>query len=463
MSARSKSFGPRPYRAAADTILRLLRIFIPLILVGAAFYFFMERSRIGTGQLRVLSDVKGAEISIDGIRVGAKTDTTLPQIATGRRSVGLQKAGYVSQPEVIFVTIEPDTLAVATFRLVPGDTAKPSKVDSSEFLETLFAEIAADSESLSSLVSQAVEADSYICETRGLDAVEEAPAQDLGSPSRKTEETSSAATQGLQGTSITVSSNPPGARIIINGDTTDYQTNCTFRDLSKGTYYISAYRQGYLSKPETLRVDLVRDYQSESVAFGFVPDKRLPSPQLTLITQPIEAGIRVDGKSVGKGRIVLDKPFGKFLAEFENASGYQTPPSQSVELTAEKPSLEIVGRYERLEGKALLAVIPARGESIRRDSLRIWIDNEMRAEKPAGNFDGVLFRKVAAGNRSVRIRYQDMVESISVDLTDEKVSVVTIAFESLFSKKKLRLRAEAPTALEKWQKQARSLAILEQD
>jgi len=116
-----------------------------------------------------------------------------------------------------------------------------------------------------------------------------------------------------------------------------------------------------------------------------------------------------------------------------------------------------------LEGKALLAVMPARGESVRRDSLRIWIDNEMRAEKPAGKLDGVLVQKVAAGNRLVRVRYQDMTEAISVDLADEQVSVVTIAVESLFSRKKLRLRAEAPIGLDKWRKQTRSLTILEQD
>jgi hypothetical protein len=462
MAWQSKSFGPRPYRAVAGTLFRLLRIFVPLLIVAAAFYFFIENPQVTTGRLRIVSNVKGADIYIDGVQVGAFTDTTLPEVGAGRRSISVKKAGYIAEPEVAFVTVLHDTCATVNFRLAHTDTSSKSKSDSLGFVEPPFADISMDLEDSSQPSSSTLAIDTELIDTSELEALEGTLTQRLRSISQATEKTPSPLRQDLEGTTIAVSSNPSGAQIIINGDTTDYRTNCTFRDFRRGGYVISVFKKGYVTKPETVRIDLVRNHQSELISFDLTAEKAQTSAQLTISTEPIEAPIRVDGRLAGKGRVVLEEPFAKVLVKFDSVAGYRTPAPQTVALTVDTPSVEIVGTYERLEGKAMLAVVPARGD-FRDASLRVWVDNRPVVENPGGKFDGVLIQRLLAGDRLLRVQYQDLSQEINVELTDEQVTVVTAGVETLFSVKKLHLRAERPISLKTWQKRTRGKTIIEQD
>jgi hypothetical protein len=461
MAWQSKSFGPRPYRAVAATLLRLLRIFLPLIIVAAAFYFFIENPQVTTGRLRIVSNVKGADIYVDGVQVGAFTDTTLPKVAAGRRSISVKKGGYIAEPEVAFVTVLHDTCATVDFRLARKDTISKLS-DSMGFVETPFAELTPGLEVAPQPSSSTSAFDSEAIDTSELEAIEETLAQGFRSMSQATEKTPSPSKQDLEGTTVAVSSNPTGAQIIINGDTTDYRTNCTFRDFRRGGYVISVFKKGYVTKPETVRIDLVRNYQSELISFDLTAEKAQTSAHLAISTVPIEAPIRVDGKLAGKGQVVLEEPFAKVLVQFDSVAGYRTPAPRTVALTADTPSVEIVGTYERLEGKALLAVVPGRGD-FRDASLRVWVDNRPVVENPSGKFDGVLIQRLLAGDRLLRVQYQDMSQEINVNLTDEQVTVVTAAVETLFSVKKLHLRADQPILLKTWQKRTRGKTIIEQD
>jgi len=453
---------PRPYRAAADMILRLLRIFVPLAIVGAIFYFLIERPQTVTGRLRVMSDVKGAEVLLDGMRVGAVTDTTLARVVAGRRSVTVRKPGYLAEPEVRFVDVIQDSLTIITFHLVERPMASQDS-DSVGFLESLREDIPIDWEQMSSppLSSDDAARDHPDEAEEELAATEEIVEHDTATPVLATEQPPIRVQESITGASIAVSSNPAGAEIIINGDSTGHQTNYTFHDLLRGTYFVAARKQGYISKPDIVQIDLSRDYQSELVAFSLTLDESLPSPQLTVSTEPIKGGIRVAGKPVGSGRVVLDVALGKSLVEFEDVIGYRTPESQLVELTPETTSMEIIGRYERLEGKAFLAVMPARTRTIKGEELRVWVDNELLVENLAQKLDGILIHKLVAGKRLVQIEYQGMVQNIHVDLLDDEVSTVTFAIESFLSKKNLRLRIEPATNLNDWQKRTRKLAIAE--
>jgi hypothetical protein len=464
MSASFRSFGPgpQPYRAAADTILRLLRIFVPLAIVGAAFYVLTERPKTVTGFLHVVTDVPGAEISIDGVRTGATTDTTLPRIPVGRRSVTVGKTGYVSDPEVVFVNVKQDTVARVKFTLVSTEPVLPPRADSQAFPVGLPEDSLALVEGIplgdslrspleSGLVQETTE---YVPAeedtTLEHELVSEQPPEPI--PPRVSE---------IEETSIAVLSVPEGAEIILNGDSVGHQTNYTFHDLPRGTYFITVRKKGYVPKPSSVRIDLTRSHQSELVAFEFSLDETLPPPQLTVITEPIAARIRVNGKPVGKGQVVLEANLGRFLVEFEDIIGYRTPPPQEGELTPETTSVEIVGRYERLEGKAFLAVMPARAKTMEGKGLRVSVDNELLVEDPGEKFHAVLLRGLVAARRLVRVEYEGLTQEIYVDLEDDKVSIVTLTIESFFSKKNLRLRSEEPITLKDWQKRTRRQTIIE--
>lgn len=466
MSASPRSFGPdrRPYHAAADIVLRLLWVFVPLIVVGAAFYFVVNRPQTVTGQLRVVTDIKGAEIFVDDVRMGATTDTTLPRVLAGRRSVTVRKAGYTSEPEVVFINVVRDRVAVAQFELISTDTVPPSRQDSLLFPEEMYQEIiAALEETLARIPQWGPETLSSLEEAPELIADEDDTTQDLATVPPVSMQPRPAQEKEIEGTSVAVSSLPQGAQIIMNGDSTGQRTKHTFYDLPRGTYFITVRKTGYVPKPEEVRIDLTRSHQSELVAFELSLDQSLPPPQLTIATEPIAAGIRVDGKPVGKGRVVVDALFGESVVEFEDVIGYETPPPQVAELTPESTSVEIIGRYQRLEGRALLAVMPARQKTVKGEGLRIRVDNELLVENPAESFQGILIHALVAGKRLVRVEYQGLVRDIHLELVDDKVSIVTFAVESFFSRRKLRLRSEEPIALEDWQKRTRRLTVIDLD
>jgi len=464
MSASFRSFGPgpQPYRAAADTILRLLRIFVPLAIVGAAFYVLTERPQTVTGLLRVVTDIPGAEISIDGVRTGATTDTTLPRIPVGRRSVTVGKTGFASDPEVVFVNVIQDTVARVEFKLVSTKPVLPPPAESLAF------PVGLPQDSLA-LVEGIPLGDSLrsplglglVQETTEFVPVEEDTTLEDELVSEEPPKPIPPRVSEIEETSIAVLSVPEGAEIILNGDSVGHQTNYTFHDLPRGTYFITVCKKGYVPKPNNVRIDLTRSHQSELVAFEFSLDETLPPPQLTVITEPVAARIRVNGKPVGKGQVVLDANLGTFLVEFEDIIGYRTPPPQEGELTPETTSIEIVGRYERLEGKAFLAVMPARAKTMEGQGLRVSIDNELLVDSPGEKIHGVLLRGLVAARRLVRVEYEGLTQEIYVDLEDDKVSVVTLTIESFFSKKNLRLRSEEPTTLKDWQKRTRRQTIIE--
>jgi hypothetical protein len=464
MSASFRSFGPgpQPYRAAADTVLRLLRIFVPLAIVGAAFYVLTERPQTVTGLLRVTTDIPGAEVSIDGVRTGATTDTTLPRVPVGRRSVTVGKTGYASHPEVVFVNVIQDTVALVEFRLVSTKPALPLPA------ETLGIPVGLPEDTLA-LVEGMPLGDSLgsypeaslLQETTEFVPVEEDTTLEHELISEEPPKLVPPRVSEIEGTSIAVLSVPEGAEIILNGDSAGHQTNYTFNDLPRGTYFITVRKKGYVPKPSSVRVDLTRSHQSELVAFEFSLDETVPPPQLTVITEPVAARIRVNGKPVGKGQIVLDANLGRFLVEFEDIVGYRTPPPQEAELTPETTSIEIVGRYERLEGKAFLALIPARAKTMQGEGLRVLVDNELLVQSPGDKFHGVLLRGLVAARRFVRVEYEGLTQEIYVDLVDDKVSIVSLTVESFFSKKNLRLRLEEPVSVKDWQKRTRRQTIIE--
>ncbi len=461
MAGKMKSFGPgpRPYRAVADTIMRLLRIFLPIAIIGIAFYVLIDRTQTGTGNLQILSNVKGAEILIDGIQSGAKTDTTLSAIIAGRKLITIQKEGYKAEPEVVLVNVKPDSSVFVRFTLFLIDTIPAPEEDTLEIPEVeRLASIEQNlpEESLPRTASQ-----SYLEEAQQLIAAEEEEALAADETVVRTPEPQTPPTsEDIKGTSVRVTSNPDDAEIIINDDSTGYRTNRTLQDLSRGTYYFKISKKGYVAKPEVVRIDLTRDFQSEIVAFELFVDESLPPPKLTVITEPIAANILVNGKPVGKGRIVMDVNLGKSVIEFSSVEGYLTPLAQTAVFSPETTAIAVVGTYKRIEGKAQLAVLP-RSKTVPGDELRILVDNDLIVENPGEEFQGILMHKMLSGKRLLRVEFQDLTKDVHVELTDDNMTLVTFTVESFLSTQRLRLRVEDTITPKAWEKRSRRLTIIE--
>jgi hypothetical protein len=262
-------------------------------------------------------------------------------------------------------------------------------------------------------------------------------------------------------TQVTVSSVPDGATIIVNGASSGHVTPYTFRGLDRGLYSFAVDLEGYLTRPDSLLISLNEDFQRELASFELTPDPSLPRPALTVSTAPLAAGITVDGRPAGMGKVTLDPGFGEHRVEFADVPGYRTPDPVTIHLSTLQPGGEAVGQYERLTGNAFVAIVP--NDDVERfDSrlLRVYVDNELVVDNPKGKFDATLLGKILSGRRLVRIQYGDLQSDMQVDLLDGEVSEIVFRIESFFSKRRLRLRDKSAVPVEEWRQRAQKLAVL---
>ncbi|MBU1707374.1 PEGA domain-containing protein [bacterium] len=433
-----------------------------MAIIGIAFYILIDPIQTKRGELQVLSNVKGATILIDGIQTSAKTDTTLSRIIAGRKLITVQKEGYKATPEVVLVNVKPDSAVLVRFTLFSIDTIPvPEKVAlRSPEEETLVSiERNLPEDSLPRTASQ-----SYLEEAQRLIAAEEKKelAKDETVVQTPPKTQVPRVKQTIEGTSVRVTSQPEDAEIIINDDSTGYRTNRILEDLARGTYYFKVSKKGYIANPDVVRIDLTRDFQSEIVAFELSLDQSLPPPKLTVITEPVAGNIQVNGRPVGKGRVVLDVTLGKSVIEFSNIDGYVTPLTQTAVFSPETTAITVVGTYKRIEGKAQLAVLP-RPKTVPGDELRILLDNDLILDNPGKEFQGVLMHKMLPGRRLLRVEFQNLVKDVHVELTEYNMTIVTFTVESFLSTKRLHLRVEDNITQKAWEKRAQRLNIIDKN
>ena len=440
----------------------MLRIVLPLVVIVGIAVFVLNYRSLGSGSIRVTTSVPGADIFLGGTMTGLQSDTTLLNVPPGRSIITVRKAGFVSDPEVIVTEVGKGHVIRANFVLRNEQTQ--ARMDSIPPLRNVRQEIFSTGEPVRS-----VPASQY---RRGQRFLDFAPQSTSAEP--RSAESSSAQTQTpvtyeqpttespIQNAQVTVSSVPENAQVIVNGTMTPRMTPYTFQNLEAGMYVIKLLKAGYSVKPESITVVLREDYQSELAAFELAPDADLPKPTLTVMTTPPAAGIKVNGKSVGVGKIILDAAYGTQSIEFVAAPGYRTPAPVQVELTADQPHQEITGTYEKISGNAYIAVMPGEdlGSEFESGKLRVFVDNELILDNSKEHFDVTLMGKILSGKRLVRIQYGELADDIHVNLTDNEVSEITFRIESFFSKRRLRLRDKDPIPMDKWEQKSRRLTVL---
>ncbi len=455
--------------SAVAIFLGLLRVGIPLLLIGGAAFWLLNHSSGAEGQLHVSTSVRGAEILIGGVQTGFQSDTTL-FVPVGRKIVTVRKPGFVSIPEFAIVEMTSHARLTANFVMRPArDVAER---DSIPPLRPVRQEIFSTGQPVIQIPPAARHGSRRVLDLSPRLTTSAPPPSDAlessnpppSAPewqSSPTAETPSSSSSALMSTQVTVSSVPEGALISVNGAPTQHLTPYTFRGLDRGLYSFRVKLEGYLTRPESLAVALNEDFQRELVAFELASDPSLPRPLLTLSTVPLAAGITVDGRAAGVGKVTLDPGFGEHRVEFAEVPGYRTPAPVAIRLTAAEPEGEATGRYERLTGNAFVAIVP--NDDVERfDSrlLRVYVDNELVLDNPKERFDATLLGKILSGRRLVRVQYGDLQSDMQVNLLDGEVSEIVFRIESFFSKRRLRLKEKSAVPVEEWRQHSQKLTVL---
>lgn len=444
-----------------DIMNGLFRIVLPMMLIAALAYWFLNRGS-GQGELRVSASVRGAEIMIDGRQTGMVTDTTL-KVGLGRHIITVRKPGLISDPEFAVAEIRRDVVSRVSFDLTPPPVGKKS--DSIPPLRDVRQEIFSSGEPVKT-VSPGANAERLL-----IDFTNEAARIGSSTPTHAISSFDSSVSyispdtvpvaSTLLGTKVTVSSIPEGADIWVNGALTSRITPYTFRGLDRGIYSFKVSRAGMQVRPDSVVIALNRDYQDALVAFELAPDSSIPRPVLTVSTAPLAAAIRVDGKPVGVGKVTLEVDFGAHRIDFGDAPGYKTPSSTSVNLSNSEPTADITGTYEKLVGAGFVSVRP--GDDFGKfdgSLLRVYVDNELLVDNVAQKFDAVMLGGLLSGKRIVRVQYGDLVNEVIVSALDGHIIDISMRVETFFSKRKLKLRDKSAIPVEEWRASNQKASIV---
>ena len=185
-------------------------------------------------------------------------------------------------------------------------------------------------------------------------------------------------------------------------------------------------------------------------------------PLVRLQTEPLAAGIKLDGVPVGLGQVDLELDFGTRTVSFADVAGYETPEPITIEVTPDDIDIpDILGTYTRISGNAFLAVAPSTSiNPFDGTILRIYVDNELILDGHEEPYDLTLVGSLLPGKRLIRIEYGELSSDVYVKLSDGDVAEVNFRVETFFSKRKLKLKEKRELPLEKWQSKHRNANIL---
>jgi hypothetical protein len=458
---------PRGTGPFVSILISMLRIAVPLIIIAIAAVWILNYQSITTGSVRVTTSVPGADIYIAGVQTSQSTDAVLTEIPTGRQLITVRKPGYVSDPEVAIVEVLEDRIANASFVLTEAHTAE--KVDTIAPARPIRQEIFSTGEPVNTIppappARRIVKfEDNYVSDDYSVNAVPDRRSSQSNQSQTVQEPMSSTNTgrMALTETQINVTSNPADAVIVVNSAPTPHRTPYTFSGLDRGVYTFGLVKDGYEVVPAETTISLTRSGQSELVDFNLRPDDSWPRPVVRLSTEPLAAGLLLDGVQVGVGQADVELEFGRHEIGFAQVAGYQSPAPIAVDVTPESQLEDVVGSYIRVTGNAFLAVVPgANVTPFDGTQLRIYVDNELILDGHDKPYDLTLVGSLLPGKRLIRIEYGDLTSDIQVSLSDGDVAEVNFRVESFFSKKKLKLKEQREVPLESWQSKYRNQNIL---
>lgn len=414
-----------------------MKFLVPLIVIGGVFYYLVVFRSESTGSIRIVTDVPGAEILLDGSPIGCVTDTTLSKIPVGKVTVSVRKSGYRSNPPFATIHISTGKIKQIKFQM------------EEEYLLAFYDGVEVREKSMS------VPAQMY----QALPRPERKRTMPIPMEKPKRIERLNL-TRQIMG-SIIVSANEKDCEIFMNGQSTGRATNATLSEVPQGMYSISVVKEGYVVDPPIVDVSIERDLQSELVVFDVRPEREVPSLHLKVTTEPMAGQIFINGRAVGSGFFEKDMEPGKYLVAFGSVPAYFDPAPQEVVLSEDNPVAEIVGSYVKARGNAKLAVVrPTQNGIIEGSKLKVTVDNDPYFISPGGEHNCVLLDNLVAGNHRIQIDYDGKSESIDVTLVDNSIATINFRIERFLNFRSLKLRFDGMKSVLDWQKYSEKLNVL---
>ncbi len=414
-----------------------MKFLIPLVIIGGVFYYLVVSRSEGTGSIRIITDVPGAEILLNGSPMGCVTDTTLSRIPVGKVTVSVRKSGYRPNPPFETVNISTGKIKQIRFQM------------EEEYLLAFYDGVEVREKSMS-IPAQMYEALPKP-ERRRITSI---PTQ----RPRRTERLN--LSKQIMG-SIIVSTNKKDCEIFLNGQSTGRLTNATLDEIPQGTYSISVVKEGYLVEPPVVDVSIERNLQSELVVFNLRLEKERPTPHLKVTTEPMAGQIYINGRAVGSGFFEQDMEPGTYLVAFGSVPAYFDPAPHEVLLSEDNPTAEIVGTYVKARGNAKLAVVrPTQNGIIEGSKLKVSVDDDPYFISPGGEHNCVLLDNLVAGNHHIQIDYDGKSKDIDLILADNSIATVSFRIERFLNFRSLKLNFEGMKSVLDWEKYSENLNVL---
>lgn len=143
---------------------------------------------------------------------------------------------------------------------------------------------------------------------------------------------------------IEVNSNVKGARIILNGNNTGFETDYVLQKIPYGQHIIRVEKDDYKVYPKERVVRLSKDERQARADFTLTSTTGL----VTILVHPEEAKIYIDGKEASTGNFNGSLSLGEHQISFSEVEGYKKPDNQVINISNEQQN-----RFEFRYGTSL--------------------------------------------------------------------------------------------------------------
>jgi hypothetical protein len=185
--------------------------------------------------------------------------------------------------------------------------------------------------------------------------------------------------------SLRITSNPPGAAIYLNGESTGKRTPFTFDDYKRSDeVVVRLFKRGFAAEEATVLLD------RESVDQDFVLKRK--SASLKIKTEPAGALVLVDGNRVGSSPVTAQLKMNKNVRIVAKIEGYQNAVREMV-----------VKEAQETISLTLTKIIPEYGYvSINADPWAVvYLDGKLLGNTP------ILKAKVTVGKHRIELQHAD--------------------------------------------------------
>ncbi len=323
-------------------VIRKPLIVVGLILVLMAIMWFLSSRKTG-GQILVNTGGNIAEVYLDSLPIG-HSNQILKGLPYGQHLLWVKKKGFVAKPLKQKIMITKDSVIKVDISLTKTSDVKYGYLSLKTNVRE--AQLYIDEEywgnskdyAVIKLISGkhkiALKKPFYISNPEFL-WVNILPGDTIQAPiEMKLPAAKNTASFELQSqTYVEVSSNVPGATILLNKQKTPFTTDHVFTDLKMGNYIIELQKNGYRFSPEYINVNLSKQNLSAKVRF----EGEILYNQAMISVTPEDAVIVIDGKIQGKGSFQDKLRLGKHTLDIIPPEGYAPYASYEFTVTSMLP------------------------------------------------------------------------------------------------------------------------------